>query len=101
MRKTILISALTIALGGCAGGGASSDDYNKVASEAEAEIAVANKMGATWRDTEKFLAESKKAAKDGDMEKAMKLANKALKQAKLAQEQAKAHANAGPWYPKN
>lgn len=99
MRKTILFSALAIALAGCASGG-SSDEYNKLAAQAEAEIAVADKMGATWRDTEKFLDESKKAAKDGDMEKAEKLAKKALKQAKLAQEQAKAQANVKPWYPK-
>ena len=101
MRKTILISALAMTLAGCAGGGASSDDYNKLVAEAEAEIAVANKMGATWRDTEKFLDESKKEAKNGDMENATKLAQKALKQAKLAQEQAKAQANVKPWYPKN
>jgi hypothetical protein len=100
MRKTILISAFAIALAGCAGG-ESDAEYNKLVAEAEAEIAVADKMGATWRDTEKFLEDSKAAMKEGDSEKAMKLAKKALKEAKLAQQQAKSQAGVKPWYPKN
>jgi predicted lipoprotein len=92
MKKALLASTLAIALAGCAGA-AIDEEYNKVVAQAEQEIKVANQMGFLWRDTEKFLKESKEAYEAGDKEKALKLAKKALKQAQLAQEQAKANAN--------
>lgn len=54
---------------------------------------VAKKMNYLWRDTGKILKQAKKANDNGDSKKAMKLANKALSQAKMAQIQAKAEAN--------
>ncbi len=92
MKKALLASTLAIALAGCASS-AIDEEYNKVVAQAEQEIKVANQMGFLWRDTEKFLKESKEAYEAGDKEKALKLAKKALKQAQLAQEQAKANAN--------
>lgn len=92
MKKALLASTLALALAGCAGG-AIDEEYNKVVAQAEQEIKVADQMGYLWRDTEKFLKESKEAYQAGDKEKALKLAKKALKEAQLAQEQAKANAN--------
>lgn len=93
MKRALLPFAMIVTLAGCASAGYSQQDYNNVVKQAEAEIAVANKLGFTWRDTEKFLKESKKAHAAGDMDKAMKLAKKALRQAQLAQQQAKEQAN--------
>lgn len=92
MKKALLASTLALALAGCAGA-ALDKEYQQVVAQAEQEIKVADQMGFLWRDTEKFLKEAKEAYAAGDKEKALKLAKKALKQAQLAQEQAKANAN--------
>ncbi|MBE9516121.1 MAG: SoxXA-binding protein [Proteobacteria bacterium] len=94
MKKSLIIAALTVALGACATG----PDPSTTIAEAEKEIKVAKSMNFLWRDTEKFLKQAKKAQKAGDNEKAGKLAKKALDQAKLAQKQAKDNKNAGPKY---
>ena len=96
MKRTLLIAAVVIGLTGCAGGGSS--EYDMLVQQAESEISSAKKMNALWKDTEKFLANSKEASANGDMGKAMKLAKKALNQAQLAQQQAKDNANVKPYY---
>lgn len=112
MKKTLVLCFLTITLTGCSwswpwGKDSSNDEYNNLVTQAENEIKLADKTGFLWRDTEKFLKESKeakaaadKARTEGDRvkasaesEKAMKLANKALKQAQMAQLQATDNAN--------
>lgn len=95
MKKAILFVAM-LALGACAGNDGPS--YEEVVAQAKKEMKVAKSMDALWRDTGKILKKSKKAKDDGDDDKAMKLAKKALKQAQLAQAQATAEANAGPFY---
>src|SRR3990172_2896062 len=86
MKKSLFFAALAaVSLAGCAGG-AQDKEYNDLAAQAENEIKLANKTGFLWRDTEKFLKESKEAKEAGDTEKAMK-------QAQLAQQQAKDNAN--------
>ncbi|MDH5633818.1 MAG: SoxXA-binding protein [Gammaproteobacteria bacterium] len=92
MKKSLILAAAMLALGGCA----TSPDPSTVIAEAENEIKVAKKMNYLWRDTEKHLEGAKKAQADGDNEKANKLAKKALSEAKLAQQQAKDNAGAGP-----
>ncbi len=106
MKQTLMVCTLVVALGGCASI-VRNDEYNKLAAQAESEIKLADKTGFLWRDTEKFLKDSKeakaaaeKAEKDGDratahkeFDKAMKLAQKALKEAQLAQQQARDNAN--------
>ncbi len=91
---------------GCAwwrGDTAKNDEYNLLIAQAENEIKLADKTGFLWRDTEKFLKESKEAKEAADkavdratrlneFDKAMKLAKKALQQAKLVQQQAKDNA---------
>ncbi len=106
MKKAFLICTAAVALSGCAGS-YNDDEYNQLATQAENEIKLADKTGFEWRDTDKFMEESKaaKAAADkarqaGDsatakkeFDQAMKLAKTALTQAKLAQQQAKDEAN--------
>lgn len=94
MKKSLIIAALAVAIGACATG----PDPSPTIAEAEKEIKVAKSMNYLWRDTEKFLKQAKAAAKDGDNEKANKLAKKALFQAKAAQKQAKDNAGAKPTY---
>lgn len=104
MKKLSMLFAFglaTVLATGCATNGGSmgggSDDYATVVSEAKAEIGKAKKMGGEWRDSGKFLKQAEKAAKDGDMDKAMKLAKKARFQGQAGQKQAAAEKNAGPW----
>lgn len=106
MKQTLMIGTLVVALAGCASV-VNDDEYNKLAAQAENEIKLADKTGFLWLNTEKFMKESKeakaaadKAMKDGDkttasteFEKAMKLAKNALKEAQLAQQQARDNAN--------
>lgn len=109
MKKALVLCSLTLALTatGCSwwrGDSASTDEYNQLVTQAENEIKLANKTGFLWQNTEKFLKESKEAKATADaagdrstkrkeFENAMKLAKKALKEAQLAQEQAKNNAN--------
>jgi hypothetical protein len=103
MKKTLLITVMAVALSACAteGGapapaGGGNAAYNDLATQAKNEIALANKSGFTWRDTDKFMKEAEEAQKAGDMDKATKLVKKALKEAQLAQQQAKDNTNAAP-----
>lgn len=99
MKKTLLMTALAFTLAACAGGeqkAAADKEYQDLVAKAKAEIQLAGKAGHTWRDTEKFLKDADDATKAGDRDKAMKLVKKAIKQAQLAQVQAKDNANAKP-----
>ena len=110
MKTALTLCAFTLIMAGCAGSGTGSAqeaDYNQLVAQAENEIKIASKAGFLWRDTEKFLKESKEAkieadnarksgdnAKaDAEMAKAIKLVGKATKQAQLAQQQARDNAN--------
>jgi hypothetical protein len=106
MKQTLMIGTLVVALAGCASV-VNDDEYTKLATQAENEIKLADKTGFLWLHTEKFMKDSKeakaaadKAMKDGDratakseFDKAMKLAKNALKEAQLAQQQARDNAN--------
>lgn len=103
MKQTLIMCAITIALVGCSSS-INRAEYNQLAEQAENEIKLANKTGFAWTNTEKFLEESKaamnaalaasdNATRDSEYNKAMKLAKKALQEAKLAQQQAKDNAN--------
>ncbi len=98
MKKTLLLATLALGLGGCAAMQESKDLDNAIA-DAEKEIAAAKKTNFTWRDTEKFLDDAKKARDAGDTAGAMKLAKKATSEAKLAQKQAQDNASPKPHYP--
>ncbi|MFO7541564.1 MAG: hypothetical protein R6W97_01980 [Thiobacillus sp.] len=103
MKQTLILWAITLALAGCASG-MNKEEYSKLVAEAENEIQLANKTGFLWTNTEKFLKESKDAmaaadaasdrvTREKEFDKAMKLAKKALSEAKLAQQQAKDNAS--------
>jgi DNA primase large subunit len=103
MKQTLILCAITLALVGCASG-IDQNEYNQLATEAENEVKLASKTGFLWNNTEKFLTESKeamaaanaasdKATREKEYDKAMKLAKKALSEAKMAQQQAKDNAN--------
>lgn len=115
MKKTLILCSLSLVLTvtGCAwwdnwweGWSAKNEAYNKLLAQTENEIKLADKTGFLWRDTEKFLTDSKeakaasdKAVQNGDratakteFDKAMKLAQKAMKQAQMAQQQARDNA---------
>lgn len=104
MKHTLISCALALILAGCAGGGINKEEYNKLVAEAENEIKLAAKTGFLWTSTEKSLTESKaameaataatdKTTRQKEFNNAMKLAKKALTEAKLAQQQAKDNAN--------
>lgn len=103
MKQTLISCAVALTLTGCASG-INESEYNQLATEAENEITLASKAEFLWVNTEKFLAESKKAmaaalaatdrsTRESEYNKAMKLAKKALFEAKAAQQQAKDNAN--------
>lgn len=105
--KIILCAALTLGIAGCAT--VDKKEYDQLAKQAEDEVKIANKTGFLWKDTEKVLKESKEAmaaaeaasdrtTRQTNFDKAMKLAKRALQEAKLAQQQAKDNANAKPDY---
>ncbi len=103
MKQTLTLCAVVLTLAGCASS-INQNEYNQLAADAENEIKLANTTGFLWRDTEKFLKESKDAmaaalaatdrsTRESEYTKAMKLAKKALSEAKTAQQQAKDNAN--------
>lgn len=88
-----LLTVLLLTLGVSAG---CSSQPQKSAMSPEAEIAIsgakaANKkakaVGYEWRDTGKLLKKAEAAAKKGDSDKAIKMANKAKSEAMMAVKQ--------------
>ena len=94
MKKVLLVVAATVITAGCATG----PSYDELAAQAKSEIKIAKSMDFLWRDTEKSLKAAEKANAEGDSVKAKKLAQKALDQAKMAQQQAQDNAGAKPYY---
>lgn len=91
MKKLLLLTLAVFAFSAQAG-----DSAKSAIDAATAENKKAKKVGFEWRDTGKFLKKASKLAKAGKDKKAIALANKAKKQAVLAQQQAQDQANAGP-----
>ena len=95
MRTTArLFFAAVLSLGLLAGCATTGDDAQSAAEQAIADAKAANAevaaMGYEWRDTGKVIKEAEKALADGDNERALELANKALAQAEEAKRQAAA-----------
>jgi hypothetical protein len=91
-----------LAVAGCASTNEPADprqaEYEALVGQAVAELDKANATGFEWRDSRKFLKQADEAAKAGDYDKAMKLADKARAQGIAAQQQAQSQANAGPHF---
>ncbi|MDX1488193.1 MAG: hypothetical protein R3268_08340 [Acidiferrobacterales bacterium] len=96
----ILFLALCAVLVGCASG-AGPSTYDQLYAQAQSEVKTAKRMGFIWRDTELLLEQSGKAWEQGDKRRAKQLAQEALEQARLAQQQARDQANVAPVYPPN
>ncbi len=62
--------------------------FVKLLSEAKAAQKKANSVGGEWRDVGLFIQNAEKAAKEGKLEEATKLATKAKIQSELGYEQA-------------
>lgn len=96
--------ALTFTLlSGCASYGTSDNTvaptmagYNSALADAKKSIKAATQANYVWRDSGKILKKADKAAKKGDFETAIKLAQKAKRQGDMALAQYKEQANAGP-----
>lgn len=102
MKKFIpLAIAALLSLGACATGGGSAHtakDAGSAIVAAEHEKKRAKKLSYEWRDTGKLIKKAKKAKKDGDFDKAVKLANKAKRQSTNAIAQYHEQKNAKPQY---
>lgn len=101
LKKTVLIAALSLVAAGCVtdeaqtGTATAADaEFSKLVAQAESEIKLANQTGFLWSKTEGHLKDAKDAKAKGDTETAMKKAKAAIKEAQLAQQQAKDQATA-------
>jgi hypothetical protein len=74
------------------------DQADAIISSAKTEVAAAQKSGNEWRDTDKLLGEAIKMRDNYRADEAVKLAQQALDQAKLAVAQAASQADASPWF---
>lgn len=99
MKKIVLTLAVPALLIGCAAtgpDGSPEPSVEQLVVNAEAQYKAAESQGVVWSTTEKSIEAAKKAKNDMEVDKAIKAAKKALKETKLANEQAKAAANAKP-----
>ena len=98
--KTLTAAILAgLLVTGCAGNSANvatQEDYNQAVVDAKAAIKKAKSARYEWRDSGKILKQAEKAAKAGDFNKAVKLANKAMRQGQYALAQSEQQKNAGP-----
>lgn len=91
MKKFIpLAIAATIVLGACTSGGSNytENDAKGAIAAAEHELTRAKQSGYEWRDTGKMIKKAKAALKEGEIEGAVKMANKAKNQSTNALAQA-------------
>jgi len=98
MKAPILILSSVLLFGCAAEDTKPVDPAVSAISAAKAAHKSSVKKGFAWRDTGKLLKKAKKAHKKGDSKKAIKLANKAQKQAELAMKQGADQANAAPHF---
>lgn len=106
MKKLIPFAiAGAFVLGACASGGGGGSAGSSAVNDKDAASAIlaaeheqtrAKAKGYEWRDTEKLIKEAQKAAKEGEFDKAVKLANQAKQQSTNAIAQAEEQKDAGP-----
>ena len=97
--KKIAILAMTAALSlaACAAGPKhSAQDATRAITAAEHELARAAKVDYAWRDTGKMIKKAKAAAKKGEYDKAVKMANEAKMQSTIALRQEAENKGSGP-----
>ncbi len=98
MKKLLLVATAALLLNACAytPPGASASDAKTAISKAVQKTRQSAKVGYEWRDTGKIIKKAKVALKKGDIDTAIKLANKAGKQSENALKQYAEQKNAGP-----
>ncbi len=102
MLKALIVTILAAVLGACASGPTSpADEFDRYAAQVEVKFRQVEKEGYLWRDSERLLDQARQARKTGRHDEAMTLARKAMRQAELAEQQAKDNASAAPVYPTN
>ncbi|MFP3873967.1 MAG: hypothetical protein ACLFQT_03790 [Thiohalophilus sp.] len=97
--KKIVILAMTAALtlAACATGPSMTEQQaNNAISAAKSELNKAKQLNYAWRDSGKMIKAAEKAAKEGEYDKAVDLANEARKQGELAQSQHNEQKDSGP-----
>ena len=97
--KKIVIMAMTAALtlAACATGPSMTEQQaNNAISAAKSELNKAKNIDYAWRDTGKMIKAAEKAAKKGEYDKAVDLANEAKMQSEIAQKQYSENLNAEP-----
>ncbi len=83
--KLATACALALSLAACGSAPTKSiNDANMAIQAATKANGVAKKLKNEWKNTAKFIKKARKAKKKGDFDKAVKLANKAERQAKNA-----------------
>ncbi|MEK6550733.1 MAG: hypothetical protein AAB329_05940 [Pseudomonadota bacterium] len=93
MKKLLFIAVISLTLTACASYRAVVE-YNNLAAEAASEISLAKKTGFLWSNTENFVKKAEEDKNAGNIDDAIKGLKKAIREAKLAQAQAKEQANA-------
>ncbi|HEB54828.1 MAG TPA: SoxXA-binding protein [Gammaproteobacteria bacterium] len=98
MKKLLLAATAALFLNACTNTppGASADDAKTAISKAVQKTQQAAKVDYEWRDTGKIIKKAKAALKKGDIDTAIKLANKARRQSDNALKQYAEQRNAGP-----
>ena len=105
--KLIRTAVLAMAVGVFSAGAVQAADKDQAAEfkaaveKADASRKKAASVGGEWRDTGKMIKKAKAAAKKGDYNKALKLANTAYRQGELGYKQAMSQKDVGfPAYMK-
>ncbi len=108
-----LVAILSITACGTMSSGVQADDkaaqVDKAIQMAETELAAAEESGHVWRlidpatgsgseDLSKLLEAAKEKQAAGELDEALRIANRVAESAKLGQEQAEQQANAEPFY---
>ena len=88
----VILSGLWLPLSATAGDSAAFEQKIKAAVAAEK---AASSVGGEWRDTGQLIKDAEAAAKAGDYDKAITLAEEARRQGELGYKQAMADKNAG------
>jgi hypothetical protein len=109
MKKWAVLFAVTMTVSGCswfsgwfgdeegAAGGVTKESVSAAIASAEAASKKAAAAGGDWRDMEKMQKDAKAALEKGELEKALKMAQEAEAQSKLAEQQATDNKAAKPW----
>ncbi len=100
MKRTVLLAVLALSAGGCATHTAKSGPSvaDTIAAAQQAVDSAHQAHVDLWLKTAAYVKEAKQLQAAGKSEEAMKLAQKALDEVHMAEQQAQADASAGPSY---